>query len=121
MILGFGANEKEFEINLQNELTEFAYSQHNGDETFSDETIESLKKYAKELSDQSLADSEKYKSSKEYPDRYSYFWPYIVGDCNMIAVRIDFHHINRRHGLSPDGWAMFKNEVTFSIKPDDEE
>lgn len=34
------------------------------------------------------------------PERYTRFWCY--------DGKIHYHHINRRHPFSPDGWAMWR-------------
>lgn len=39
------------------------------------------------------------------PERYSYFWAHESGE----YFRFNFHHINRRHPMSPDGWALLKS------------
>ena len=39
------------------------------------------------------------------PERYTRFWYY---DDTLI-----FHHINRRHAMSPDGWAVWRVEEEF--------
>ena len=45
------------------------------------------------------------KEASEVPERYSYFWAHESGE----YFRFDFHHINRRHPLSSDGWALLKS------------
>ena len=44
------------------------------------------------------------KPASEVPERYSYFWASASGD----FFRFKFHHINRRHPMSRDGWALFE-------------
>ena len=41
------------------------------------------------------------------PERYTRFWYY--GD------QLHYHHINRRHAMSPDGWALLKVIEDFKI------
>lgn len=45
------------------------------------------------------------------PERYTYFFLY--------DEKIVFHHINRQHALSPDGWALLVVEEPFliAVKP----
>ncbi len=46
----------------------------------------------------------------EAPERYSYFWARESGE----YFRFDFHHINRRHPMSNDGWALLKSTWLLS-------
>lgn len=54
-----------------------------------------------------------YKGSADFPDRYSYYWPTVLDDANHIVVILKTHHINRRHAMSPDGWALMKEQAVF--------
>ncbi len=45
------------------------------------------------------------KNASEVPERYSCFWAYQSGE----YFRFQFHHINRRHPFSKDGWAMIQS------------
>ena len=42
------------------------------------------------------------------PERYTRFYVY--------DNKIKFHHINRRHAFSPDGWALLVVEEPFGVK-----
>lgn len=53
------------------------------------------------------------------PDRYSYFYPHLTDSASCMVAVIKFHHINRRHGLSPDGWALLQSERLFHIRSTD--
>ena len=44
----------------------------------------------------------------EAPERYTRFYIY--------DESIKFHHINRRHPFSPDGWALMVIEEPFGVK-----
>ena len=46
------------------------------------------------------------------PERYSCFWC----SCSGGFVRFDFHHINRRHVLSPDGWGMLQTSWVLDVE-----
>lgn len=46
---------------------------------------------------------------KEAPERYTRIFYY---DNKLV-----FHHINRQHPFSPDGWALMKVEEPFEIDP----
>jgi hypothetical protein len=44
-------------------------------------------------------------SKEEAPERYTNFYVY--------EGKIKYHHINRRHAFSADGWAMLEYEEPF--------
>ena len=54
------------------------------------------------------------------PERYSYFfahtWEIYEGYC---IVEFTFHHINRRHPASPDGWALWQTKWMVAVKEDE--
>ena len=47
------------------------------------------------------------------PERYTSIWYY--GDA------LHFHHVNRRHPFSPDGWAALEVHEPFPLPEDEEE
>ena len=51
------------------------------------------------------------KPASEVPERYSYFWASESGK----YFRFDFHHINRRHPMSSDGWALLKSTWILDV------
>lgn len=51
------------------------------------------------------------KERSEAPERYSYFWARESDE----FFRFDFHHINRRHPMSNDGWALLKSTWVLDI------
>lgn len=64
----------------------------------------------------------KYKpmKSSDAPERYSYFfysyYEMYPGNC---VVKFSFHHINRQHPFSDDGWAMLATEWILAVDRDD--
>ena len=84
MIVGFGSTELEIAPRIINECLEGDYKQ--------------VQKAYKDAADT-------YKIIPTYPDRYTYFWVYKINDCNYETYIFTMHHINRKHALSPDGWA----------------
>jgi hypothetical protein len=104
MIIGFGIIEEEKENSIIHELIE-----KFGDIDDTDTIEKELLKIIKE----NQAQTKKYDemSQEEAPSRYTRF----VGIVFPVRprgwiMRINFHHINRRHALSPDGWAAMINE-----------
>lgn len=87
--LGFGITEKNVEANVLKRIK-------NG------EDIESIRKEYKEI-------AEKYDkmNREEAPERYSYFYNY--------GGSLKFHHINRQHPFSPDGWGLLQTEVDLPM------
>jgi len=117
MIIGFGSSEKEVEENIEKmflaKVAELYSTTTEG--YFTDELIASVKKWADSLAVESGKIADGYKEATEYPSRYSRFWAYVLGDCNHICLIVSFHHINRRHNFSPDGWAMLQSKCIYEI------
>lgn len=79
----------------------------------------------KNIAEKYMADSKRFKDMgrDEAPERYSYFWcnHYKIldlEDFEMTLFLFIFHHINRRHAFSPDGWAMLETEWCMIIEND---
>lgn len=117
MIIGFGSTEKEYEKKLEEKFISYVKSLYNpsDDNIFTDEFINEIQKWSNLESISSREEADRYKNSSDYPDRYSSYYCYVLGDCNYIVFIIDFSHINRRHAFSPDGWAMLQNKRAFAI------
>jgi hypothetical protein len=117
IILGFGDTEKQFEEKLENQMWDFVAGEFSkeSETCFTDNFINKIKKYAKDLAEESQKQGDRHKASANYPDRYTYFWCYTLGDCNHIVFIISFHHINRRHALSPDGWGLMQSKRVFDV------
>lgn len=67
------------------------------------------------LSHGSRSLGDEYKHAEKYPDRYTYYFASVVSDASHLVFIITFHHINRRHALSPDGWGMMRTERVFYV------
>ena len=96
MILGFGKVEDDTARTIMRECYKALGSDLGKDVH---EIIRSIENDNKQSSD-------KYDkmSKSEAPERYSRFWT-----CTYNKyVEFVFHHINRRHAFSPDGWALLK-------------
>ena len=112
-ILGFGQSE----IDTAKSIIKECYDAIINDMENAKEIIDSIKKKYKDQSD-------KYGEMKKYdaPERYSTFW------ANIMPIKYDmyfvchfsFTHINRRHALSPDGWACLQTKwILFLSELDD--
>ncbi len=87
--IGFGSTEEQAEQSIKNDLAEIG--------------LEATKeKWNKQ------ADINDKLPKEEAPERYTRFWYY--------DNTIKYHHINRRHALSPDGWALLQTEEPFGVK-----
>ena len=106
MILGFGSSEKETAIKIINECA---------NELLIGNKIDPIEK-------RYMDESEKYKKKDKdaVPERYSYFWA-ITHEIypGKYIVEFVFHHINRRHPLSEDGWASLLTEWILVFKMSD--
>lgn len=117
MIIGFGKTETDIENSFEKAFIDEAKRLYMGQENnaFSDDMIAAIKTWADRASKESQEMADSFKDAAEYPDRYTRFWCYVLGDCNHICLIVSFHHINRRHAFSPDGWAMLQSKRIFEI------
>jgi hypothetical protein len=125
IILGFGSTETEFEEQERQFVEDYLEkNKKKVDEqyewyTFTYECIDGLNKALKERSEEYKRLDASYKEATEYPDRYSSYYFTVLHDCNYIAVRFNFCHVNRRHALSKDGWGAMWTEPVFLFKAND--
>lgn len=117
MILGFGSTETNFEKEIGQEIEEYVKFKFAGDvlECYTDEFKEEMRGWVKGLSTKSKEQAAIYDKAESFPNRYSYFHAYVVGDCNYLCFIVSFSHINRRYPLSPDGWALLQTQQTFTV------
>jgi hypothetical protein len=110
MILGFGATERETARTIIHECaTAIKHFPENAQEA-----IQSVQKKYNE-------DEERYKqmTREEAPERYSYFWAsfHSIYEGKYI-IEFTFHHINRRHAFSQDGWALLVTQWILGVQAD---
>jgi len=117
-ILGFGSTEKDFEKKLESKITEHVLAEFEKTDKlyFRDSFVDKINGWIEALSEESRKEAESCKKAIDYPDRYSSFYSNIIANASYIVFIIGFHHINRRHAMSPDGWALMTNEITFNVK-----
>ena len=119
--LGFGSTEKDFAENEMQFVRDWCadYEKEHPNVYWSEESfVSALKLAIGERAKKYKSDDEKYKTATEYPNRYSYFWFTVYTDTSSVVVVFDIHHINRRHALSPDGWALMVGEYTVRVRRD---
>lgn len=117
MILGFGSTEQEVQRAFEEEFRAFVakrYAECRCD-YFTDELVDEARHWLADAARELEADATRYKTATTYPDRYSTIYPRLLDDASTMAVVVKFHHINRRHALSPDGWALMQVEHCFAV------
>ena len=104
MIFGFGDGEKREAIRV---LEETAKELKGVMEKSKIECIlESLSKKCKDRTDK----NDKL-DKNDAPERYSYYWTNLMyNHKDSFVVLYNFHHINRRHPFSSDGWALLSTK-----------
>lgn len=104
MVIGFGRTEKETALKIIRECIEAWKT----DGPIGIERLQSkYVKMEKQYDDM---------SKKEAPERYTYFWADSHKTCDgNYIIEFEMNHINRRHPLSPDGWAMFTTNWLLKI------
>jgi len=122
MILGFGKTEVEREQQIANEITAKFCEMYDKSKCtyFTDALVKDFRKWLEKYTEKFHQQANIYKklSTNEVPQRYSYFWTWITNDATSAYIRLKFHHINRQHALSPDGWGMWERKVIIHIEND---
>lgn len=115
--LGFGSNEEDFERQEFSFVEDFIKSNLQKDEIgiyfFTDSFVNELKEELKKRELYYRKKDEEYDTSKDYPDRYSTYYSNVLWDGCDLCVIFRFSHINRRHSMSPDGWALLCTSKVF--------
>lgn len=112
MILGFGSTEQRFVDAEEAAFKDFARHQYLecACSYVTDELVGGVRKWIEKRAADYHKQSDEYKDAAEHPDRYSYYQPTVLHDASHIIVIFRHSHINRRHALSPDGWALMQTE-----------
>lgn len=106
IILGFGTGEIEEATRIINECVDaFKAGGEDG--------LERVQEKYQDLANQ-------YKIGP-HPERYSLFWSvcYELFSGSRWLITFSFHHINRNHPMSPDGWAMLSTEWCAIVDKED--
>ncbi len=125
IVLGFGSTETAFEEQERQFIADFLEENKHKHEDltdwfiFPDELVERLEIMLKARTDEYKRLDKEYRTAESFPDRYSYYYYTILHDLHDIVVLPKFCHTNRRHALSPDGWAAMWTEPTFHFKSND--
>ena len=112
--IGFGSTEQSVEENEIEAIREFCVEEyHRLDLNLIDtEFAKHIEQWVDARGKESRAVAERYKDAETYPNRYSSFYPTVLHDASNLVVILRFAHYNRRHALSPDGWALMTRDRT---------
>lgn len=111
IILGFGKTETDFEQQEFDFVEQFLVEKSKVftdkyDFYFTEELVKDLENKLKEREKHYRDLDVTYKTATDYPNRYSTYYFEILYSVASLVVVFKFSHINRRHALSKDGWAM---------------
>lgn len=108
MILGFGSTEAEFETREIQAFVDRVKERFVALDLpyFTDEFVKEIEAWTETRGEEYRGTAEGHREAETFPDRYSSFYPYIASSASLIAAVFKFSHYNRRHALSPDGWAL---------------
>lgn len=117
MIIGFGSTETAFEADEERAFLDYVTDAffEIGDGYVSKALHERAEAWLKDRAAALMADADRYKAG-EHPDRYSYYFPSVLSDGSRLIATVKFHHINRRHALSPDGWGLLETTKFFHFE-----
>ncbi len=116
--IGFGSIERQFE-----EDEEAAIRAHCKDvfgkqldpHYLTEDSVDNVRDFVAKRSKALRREADENKTAADYPDRYSYYWPVVLSDASRVVVILRCSHINRRHAMSPDGWAMMQTERLIHV------
>lgn len=115
MIIGFGSTEKQVE---EAEATEFRiycsdlYKEMNCIYV-TDEFVKKVTEWIQDRAEKSRERADKFKTDPNHPERYSSYYIRVVHGASDVVAIASFMHINRRHPMSPDGWAVMCTTALF--------
>lgn len=123
IILGFGDTEKRYEEKLEGIIRDYVAEQYSAGDYcyFTDSFRDDVVTWINSLSHGSRSLGDEYKNAEKYPDRYTYYFASVVSDASHLVFIIKFHHINRRHAMSSDGWACMVSERVFYVGTEEAE
>jgi len=120
IILGFGKTERNFEqqeFSFVEEFIKEKVKEFVGDKykfKFSDDFVKELNEKLKERKEHYDKLRDEYETATEYPDRYTtYHFTVLTDTYSSLCVVFRFSHINRKHALSPDGWALMETKRVY--------
>jgi len=112
VIIGFGKREEDFEKQELDFVEQFLRDKFNACGSkykfnFGNELITELKSKLMERQKHYDKLSKQYETATDFPERYTTYYFNILTDGVVdLCVIFRFSHINRKHPMSPDGWAL---------------
>lgn len=115
--LGFGSIETEFEASEEKAFCEHVETlfRERGLGYFTHEFVKEIEAWVEERTRTLRAAAKRHDVAADHPDRYGYYYGSIAESASDIVLVAKFQHINRRHGLSPDGWALLQSKRLFHV------
>ena len=112
LTIGFGSTEQDFEEAEIEAFKEHCRTEYlrRGVSYISDEMAGAVEEWVRERATKLLERYDGYRNSDDYPSRYSIYYISVLTDASHVVAIYRFSHINRRHALSPDGWAIMNTE-----------
>lgn len=121
IVLGFGSTEEEFEKQEMDFVHSFLQKEAEltNDFVFSDDLLVRLEHALKERAEEYRRLDGEYKNAEVYPNRYSTYYVYLTANATLLCVQFIFGHTNRKHPMSPDGWAYMQTTRYFNADYND--
>lgn len=115
IVLGFGSTETAFEKQEMEAFVDYVHERYADIPYMTDAFVNEIRSWLDARAKTYRETAGGYKEAEAPPSRYSYFWPHIASSASCIVAIFKFSHINRRHAMSPDGWAMLQSERTARV------
>lgn len=118
LVLGFGSTEEAFEKAEEAAIRAFSerYYTKLGLGYFDDKFVKALRAWLKRRTATLDELYEANRTAANPPARYSTYWTDVAQSASNVVVIMKIHHINRRHAMSPDGWALLKTKRLVLIE-----
>lgn len=115
--LGFGSTEEAFETAEFEAFQHFVHERYKELNLgyFTSEFIAVVEQWVEDRTKGLRAEAKKNDKAEVFPDRYSYYFGTVVSGASDLVLIAKFQHINRRHALSPDGWALMQSKRLFDF------
>lgn len=120
-MIGFGSTEQAFEEGEEAAIRSFAIQKYAefGCSCVTDDLISAVSEFCDARSAELRETASSYKEAAEYPTRYSSYYHRTIGGASDVVVILRVMHTNRRHAMSPDGWAAMTTTKLVHIGPND--
>lgn len=116
-VIGFGSTEEERERDEEQAIRDYVVrvANESGVSYFTDDFVDGVRNWLLERAAASRAEDASYKRAENFPDRYGSYHSTVIADASHVVVILSWLHTNRRHALSPDGWACISRKQVFAV------